>query len=134
MFFAVTFQLAQNVFGSVRVMHAIQVGAVLAFTASLLMITGPSLTGQRGLSHSHSHVFLTAQAATSHVHDGTDSVDSDVISLVSLAADSSFGAVHAPSAEPEQIAPLISFALEAHPARLYDDAVTQVLEEPPRSI
>ena len=134
MFFAVTYRLALSVSGRIRVRHAVQMGVVLALTAALLMITGPSLTGQSALSPSHSHVFLSVEAAASHAHDGADPAGADVISLVSLSADSTFGAVQAPSPEPEQIAQLISSAIEGLPTSSYADPVPQALEEPPRSV
>lgn len=111
----------------------VAVMAVLAVLSVFAMVVGPARAGFAvGSSPSHSHVFLTAEAAASHSHVDGENEDG-VVNLSDNTASSATAHVSLSGVEGsfEELA-LIDIALMPSADSLYSEPVPRALEEPPQ--
>lgn len=112
------------------------VTGVFAVLSLFALVAGPVLTGRSiGASPSHSHVFLTSEAATGHSHanESASALESEVVNLGSQSADSAPGSVHLLGVTQSSDSVRLTTSIHAAaPDPDYSDPFSTAPELPPR--
>ncbi len=116
-----------------RLSRFVIVMAVASMFSVFAMVLGPLSSGLPGSGASHSHVFLTAEAAATHNHDDHVAGEHDVVSLNDHSAVSSaFHVLLSDDGNALESLVLVSMALSTAPENLYAEPTQRVLDEPPQ--